>query len=149
MIRGDDFENGDATKQSRLMSKSDVAILCVDDEEPNVLLFKMIFEKKYCVLTAASAEDGLEVLRSSSDDIVAVFSDMWMPNMNGLEFIREARKMHDRVGYFILSSYLMNDEMKEAVDQNIVDGFFLKPFNTDEIENCIQGSINPMSANSK
>ncbi len=115
-----------------------ISILCVDDEEPNLFLFKVIFEKKYQVVTAISGDEGLEILESDHNKIVAVFSDMRMPNMSGLEFIKKAREEYKHIGYFILSGYSLNNEIHEAVEDKLIRRFFTKPFDTDEIENCIE-----------
>ncbi|MEP1097239.1 MAG: response regulator [Cyclobacteriaceae bacterium] len=124
---------------------TDVSILCIDDEEPNLHLFELVFKKKYQVHTATSAAEGMEKLRDPSRNIVAVFTDMWMPTMSGLDFIKKAKEEYGLVWYFILSSYYVSDEIKEAMDQKIVNGFFQKPFNTDEIENCIEDLVNSIS----
>lgn len=116
----------------------DIAILVVDDEEPNLTLFRMVFEKKYQILTANSAKDGLEKLRLDDGKIIAVFSDLKMPFMDGLKFIEKAREKNDSISYFILSSYFTNKELESAVDKSVIDGFFLKPFDTNEIEECIE-----------
>ncbi len=115
-----------------------ISILCVDDEEPNLFLFKVIFEKKYEVLTASCGAEGLEILRNSGNEVVAVFSDMRMPNMSGLEFIKIAKEEYAHIGYFILSGYNSNAEIEQAVRQKLIRRFFTKPFNTEEIENCIE-----------
>lgn len=115
-----------------------ISILCVDDEEPNLFLFKVIFEKNYRVLTASSGVEGLEVLSTDGDNIIAVFSDMRMPIMSGLEFIKKARDKYDHIGFFILSAYNSNDEVQEAVAQKLIRRFFTKPFNTEQIEDCIE-----------
>ncbi len=123
-----------------------ISILCVDDEEPNLFLFKLIFEKKYQVITATSGIDALEKLENSYRDIVAVFSDMKMPNMSGIEFIKKAREKYTDIGYFILSGYNSNEEIQEAVEKKIIRKFFTKPFDTSEIESCIEDFRNQKEA---
>ena len=121
-----------------MISSDDITILYVDDEEPNLFLFQAVFEKKYNVLTAISGEVGLEILKEANTQIIVVVSDMSMPEMNGLEFIRKAREQFKNIAYFILTGYGWNREIEEALQQNIVKRFFTKPFKTEEIQMAIE-----------
>ncbi len=109
-------------------------ILYVDDEEANLLIFRISFEEKREVLLARSPEEGLEKLAENKNRIKAVISDMHMPKMNGVEFIRQAQQTLDDIPYFILSGYAFNEDIDEALKQNTIKRFFTKPFNKDEIE---------------
>ena len=63
-------------------------ILYVDDEAINLELLQLTFMNELDVVTATSALDGLAVLESNPD-IQVVVSDLKMPVMNGLDFIKE------------------------------------------------------------
>jgi CheY-like chemotaxis protein len=65
-------------------------ILYVDDEHINLELFKINFRNDYQVLTADSAQKGLELI--SSDAVNVVISDLKMPGMNGIEFIERIKQ---------------------------------------------------------
>ena len=65
-------------------------ILYVDDEFINLEIFEINFSEKYEVFTALDAKSGLEVLAKESG-IVVVISDMRMPEMNGIDFIKIAK----------------------------------------------------------
>ena len=70
--------------------KGRVKILYVDDEIINLQLFEINFSKNYNVIIADNGFSGLEILENNPD-ISVVISDMKMPNMNGLEFIKKAK----------------------------------------------------------
>ena len=114
-----------------------IKILYVDDDESNLFLFKINFESKYTVYTASSGWEGLEVLKAHHDDIIVVISDMKMPRMNGVEFIKKAKELYSNLIYFVLSAFEYNKEIVEAVDAGIVDRFFTKPFDMERIEAVI------------
>ncbi len=65
-------------------------ILYVDDDSINLLLFEANLEKKYTVLTANSVQSGLDIL-SNNPDIKVLMSDLKLPVMNGLEFIKQGK----------------------------------------------------------
>ena len=110
------------------------AILYVDDEETNLLLFQMAFEGARDVLIANSPNEGLIKLTENKERIISVISDMHMPKMNGVQFINEARKILNTIPYFILSGYSYNDEVDAALKEKKILKFFTKPFDRAEIE---------------
>lgn len=115
----------------------EITILYVDDEEINLFLFESAFKKNYQVLTATSGKEGLEKLKEAYNDIIVVISDMNMPEMNGVAFIKEARKNYQKVGYFILTGYGYNQEIDQALKENVVHKFFTKPFQPRQLEEAI------------
>ncbi len=118
-----------------------IKILYVDDEESNLFIFKVNFERKYPVITAISGEEGLEKLSDHPDEIIVVISDMRMPSMNGVEFIRKARETHDNIFYYILTGYDFNEDIEEALKAGEIQKFFKKPFDIQEIEGAILQAI--------
>lgn len=127
------------------MSKPKITILYVDDEEINLLLFKMNFGNTYSIYTASNPFQGLNDLDVHQDEIIVVISDMKMPKMNGLEFIRKAREKYKHVVYFILSGYNYDEEIQSAVQNKEIQKFFSKPMVNEDIENAIEEAIEGMN----
>lgn len=115
-----------------------ISLLYVDDEEYNLLLFKLNFEGQYKVHTATSGSTALDVLEQHKDEIIIVISDMKMPEMNGVEFIRKARERHDKISYFILSGFMNNQEIEEAVQNKEIVEFLSKPIIREKLEKVIE-----------
>lgn len=107
-------------------------ILYVDDEPLNLMLFRANLSKKYEVFTAESGVAGLQILKNNSD-ICCVISDMRMPNMSGIEFIKASAKILPNISYFILSGFDISDEIQDALDSMLIKKYFQKPFNLKEI----------------
>lgn len=120
------------------MDQNNISVLYVDDEEPNLFLFKVSFEDKYEIFTSSSGPEGLEKLAHAHNEIIVVISDMNMPEMNGVEFVRKAREQYAEIGYFILTGYDYNDEIDEAIKEKVVNKFFTKPFDQQQIERAIE-----------
>ena len=116
------------------------AILYVDDEDTNLLLFRIAFEGKHEVLLANSPEEGLIKLEENSHRIKAVISDMHMPNMNGIQFIERAQEKLKEVPYYILSGFAYNESIDAALNEKKIQKFFTKPFDRIEIESHIDSS---------
>jgi len=113
------------------------AILYVDDEATNLLLFRIAFENGREVLLANSPQEGLIKLHENKHRIKAVISDMHMPNMNGVQFIEEAQKQADNIPYFILSGFAYDDQIDSALKEKKIQKFFTKPFDRMEIESSL------------
>lgn len=117
-----------------------IKLLYVDDEPINLMLFKTMLRKKYNIITAESGFNGLEEL-SLNPDIRIVISDMKMPGMNGLEFIKIAKEKYPNVIFCILTGYEITDEIMLALEANLIYQYFQKPFKVIEIENAIKGAV--------
>ena len=107
-------------------------ILYVDDEPVNLQLFRINLREKFNVLTVSSGADGLEMLMKEPK-IEVVISDMKMPNMSGMEFIKLAKEKHPVINYYILTGYDITDEIHDALDTGLILKYFKKPFNMNEM----------------
>ncbi|MEE4197915.1 MAG: response regulator [Bacteroidales bacterium] len=112
-------------------------ILYVDDEPMNLKLFEINFSKKFNVITALSGNEGLKVLAEKHHVVNVVISDMKMPGMNGIEFIKKAKSDYPDIKYFILTGFEITEEIAEALNNNLIQSYFQKPFNMQEIEESI------------
>ncbi len=112
-------------------------ILYVDDEEINLLLFEINFKEKYNVIGTDSPIKALQILKSNHN-ISVVISDMRMPEMDGIQFIKKAKKKFPKICYFILTGYDITNEISEALDSKLIVFYFKKPFNMKKIDNTIE-----------
>ena len=113
-------------------------LIYVDDEEMNRQLFRLLFEKKYEVITAESGVIALTLLKMTPDT-VAVISDMKMPSMTGIEFVQKAKVKFPYIKFFILTGYDITAEIQEALKTNLILNKFRKPStNFNEIDHAIK-----------
>jgi DNA-binding NtrC family response regulator len=115
-------------------------ILYVDDEQINLKLFIMNMSKKYDVLTAENGIKGLEIL-ANNPTIRIVVSDMKMPKMSGLDFIKLAKEKYPNISFYILTGFEITDEIEEALKLGIIQKYFRKPFNIADIDSSIRNAI--------
>ncbi len=111
-----------------------ITILYVDDEDINLFIFERSFRSTYKVLTASSGEQGLKKLEESSHDIIMVISDMRMPGMDGIEFIRTAKEKFHNIAYYVLTAFNYCEEINKALEEKLIDKFFTKPFDIEVIK---------------
>jgi DNA-binding NtrC family response regulator len=97
------------------------AILCIDDDDGMLCYQKALFERRgYKVLTAASARQGLRI--AAVCDVTAVVVDYHMPEMDGLEFATEVKRLKPQMPIVMFSS---DDAIPESA-LNVVDAFVSK-----------------------
>ena len=108
----------------------------MDDEPLNLMLFEKIFRNKFDVVTARTPEEGLDKIKEHPS-IPIVLSDLKMPGMNGMEFIKKAKTIDSNKIYFILSGYEITDEITLAIENKIIEKYFRKPYDFKEIEAAI------------
>ena len=98
------------------MNEIPAAILCIDDEEPALLLRRRVLEKAgYRVFTALTGKEGIELFRFQTID--AVILDYWMADMDGLDVATELKKLNPKTPIIVLSGYTsILDEAMGRVD---------------------------------
>ena len=96
-------------------------ILCIDEDDGILRRQKALFERRgYKVLTTASAREGLRI--AAVCEVAAVVVDYYMPEMNGLEFATEIKRLKPQMPIVVVSS---DDATPEPV-LNVVDAFVSK-----------------------
>jgi DNA-binding NtrC family response regulator len=96
-------------------------ILCIDDDDGMLRYQRALFERRgYKVLTAVSARQGLRI--AAVCEVAAVVVDYHMPEMNGLEFATEVKRLKPQMPIVMVSS---DDAISEPA-LNVVDAFVSK-----------------------
>ncbi len=116
-------------------------VLYVDDEPINLKLFVILFRNIYKIITAQSGSEALALLEENPQ-INLVITDMKMPGMNGLEFVKKARSKYRGIPFFLLSGYGLTPEIENALDNQLIDGYFQKPINKSVIVKELQNHLN-------
>lgn len=105
-------------------------ILVVDDEVKVHDSFDLIFEDKYRLLTATSAEEADEILQRESVDLM--FLDITLPGENGLSFLEKIKKRDDQTDVVMVTA---NRDAKTAIQamKSGAKDYVVKPFEVDEV----------------
>ena len=86
------------------MRETPAAILCIDDEEPALVLRRVLLENAgYRVLTALTGKQGIEVFRYQPIDVVIL--DYWMADMDGLDVAERLKTLSPKTPIIMLSGY--------------------------------------------
>ncbi len=105
-------------------------ILLADDEGIVLNSLTFIIEKnfsgKYELETAKTGLGAIEVAEHFRPDII--FMDIQMPGINGIDAMREIRKLSPNIIFIVLTAYDRFDYAKEAIGLGVLD-YLNKPVN--------------------
>jgi two-component system response regulator AtoC len=106
-------------------------ILVVDDDaDIREVLADRLESLGYCVLPAETAKAGLELLDRQNPQLVLL--DIEMPDMNGIDMLREIRRREHNVTVVMITAYGTIERAVEAMKEGAYD-FIPKPFETDHV----------------
>lgn len=115
------------------------AILVVDDEEiMREILETLLTREGYRVHLAATAEEGLELVRSVPLD--AVLLDVMLPGMDGLELLDEIRKTDDELPVMMVTAFASVESAIAAMKRGAFD-YISKPFKNDEVLIVVRNAV--------
>jgi two-component system NtrC family sensor kinase len=111
-------------------------ILYVDDETINLELLQLTFMNDFQVLTASSAKEGLDLLETHPG-IHVVVSDLKMPVMNGLDFIKIVKQHYPSKVCMLLTGYMESEIMLEGFNKELIFRYIMKPWKKNELRETI------------
>ncbi|MCX5827871.1 MAG: response regulator [Deltaproteobacteria bacterium] len=120
--------------------KEIIRILAVDDE-PFVLdaIKRLLNEDHYEIFTASSGTEGLSLM--DIFPIQIVISDYRMPEMNGVEFLREVCRLWPDTIRIVLSGYADIQAVIAAINEGQIYKFMAKPWNNEDLRITIVNAI--------
>lgn len=114
-------------------------ILIIDDDDQLRISFeKLLKEEGYNVLSAASGELGLELVKNKPPDLVIL--DMRLPGMNGLEVFQAIHKMEPKLPVIMMTAYGTTETAIKATKLGAFD-YVLKPFDIPEMLSFIRQAL--------
>ena len=120
------------------MSSPPLKVLIVDDEPPIRKLLRMgLGTQGYHIIDAPNAKTALELMSAEPDLVIL---DLGLPDMQGLDLLRQIRQLRADVPIVVLSS--RGDEVAkvEALDLG-ADDYVTKPFGMDELLARIRAAL--------
>jgi len=116
-------------------------ILIVDDSSTmRKIVMRTLRQAGYDGAEISEASDGVEGLTALDDcDVDLVFSDVNMPNMNGLEFVKELRGRESSAStpVVMVTTESGVDAMDEAKSLG-ASGYVVKPFTADKLRDVLE-----------
>lgn len=111
-------------------------ILFVDDEKPILSSLSFSFEDDYDVLTAQSAEEALNIIKTRR--IAVIISDHRMPGMQGAELLSKVREISPMTMRILLTGYADLDAIMTSINAGSVFRFVNKPWNIEKLRATVR-----------
>ncbi len=115
------------------------SILYVDDEESNLNIFRNTFRREYKVLTAINAQQGLEILKNESVDLI--LTDQRMPEMDGVTFLKHTLQSFPELNRILITGYTDFDALKSAINEAKIFQYIQKPWKEAQLRNVIDKAL--------
>jgi CheY-like chemotaxis protein/anti-sigma regulatory factor (Ser/Thr protein kinase) len=117
----------------------EIFVLVVDDNEDVLNTLSAIL--KELRLTPVAVSDGVEAMKVlNSQKIDLIITDLMMPNMDGFEFIQNARQVNANIPIAVISGFAGGKNVVDALSLGAYN-FITKPFTVREIENVIKRGL--------
>lgn len=115
-------------------------ILLVDDEE-NILsaLTRTLMDEPYDIVTATSAEAGLNIMQQQRFQVV--ISDERMPGMDGAAFLNYVRRRYPETIRMMLTGHASIEATMRAVNNGEIYRFFTKPWDDTMLKLAIRSAV--------
>ncbi len=114
-------------------------ILIVDDEKNYLLVLSAVLEEEgYEVLTTASSQEALEILKASDVDLV--LTDMKMPGLDGIELLEQIKNRDPELPVIMMTAHGTVDKAVEAMQKGAYS-YILKPFDNERLTLYVQKAI--------
>ncbi|MCD8510072.1 MAG: response regulator [Bacillus sp. (in: Bacteria)] len=114
-------------------------LLIVDDQFGIRVLLNEVFEKDgYNTLQASNGKQALKLVADEEPDLILL--DMKIPGMDGLEILREIKKMNVSSEVIMMTAYGELEMINEAMDLGALT-HFAKPFDIDEVRQEVKNYL--------
>ena len=116
-------------------------VVIVDDEEMVLTSLRsfLMLETDYDIDTYDSPTKAIEKIRESSVDLV--ISDYLMPDMNGIEFLLEIKKLQPYATRILLTGYADKENAIKAINEVGLYQYVEKPWENEELKLIIQNGL--------
>ncbi len=124
----DHMENSKGDK----IKKTKLRILIAEDEK-NIgdLLVELLKQEDREITIVHDGLDAVRKLRKGPYDLL--ITDLMMPELDGMEVLRQAKKLHPQILAIIITGYASLETAIEAVKEGAYD-YLRKPFRLDELK---------------
>lgn len=110
-------------------------LLFVDDEERILNALRSVFRGNYNVFTASSGPEAMEFMKRFHPHVV--ISDQRMPEMTGVEFLRQVKDVAPHTVRILLTGYSDLASIVGSINDGEVFRFISKPWDNAEIQKTV------------
>ena len=121
-------------------------LLIVDDDRNTREGLERALKSSHNVYAAPDARTALALLAANEIDVI--LSDVRMPGLTGLEFLREVKARHPEIPFILLTAYGSVETAVEAMKAGACD-FLTKPVNLDHLDLVVDRALKERALRAK
>ncbi|MCP2597399.1 ATP-binding protein, partial [Candidatus Aminicenantes bacterium AC-335-G13] len=122
------IEIGKEEIEDKLVSGKREKILVVEDDESILHLMKMVLERlNYNVIIAKNGKEALNIYEKYRNEISLIISDMIMPEISGIELIKNLREKNPKLKIMLITGYPLKESELNFLKKNSIP-WIQKPF---------------------
>ncbi|MDD4976441.1 MAG: response regulator, partial [Bacteriovorax sp.] len=112
-------------------------ILCVDDDNDILPIYKLMLKNlDYEIITYTSCLEAIDYIKENGNEIIYIFSDYSMMEMNGLEFRKKINDLGIDIPFVLVTGHYNLEMTKAGMDLRI-QAFVEKPFHEVDLKKLI------------
>ena len=112
------------------------SIFYLDDEAVLTDIFREMFSDEYEVWTAATLSEARRILSESAPDII--ISDWSMPEISGIEFLREAAELYPDSFRIMLTGFANAGDLIKEISTGLIQFFISKPWSEEQMHKALE-----------
>lgn len=119
------------------------SILIADDSNIIRNIIEKMIGEQYKVIMAEDGMEAINKINENSDNLIGIFLDLYMPNVNGFEVLKHLKEnnMFNKIPVAIITGDDSKETIYKAFDYPIVD-VLAKPFNENDVKRIITAMLN-------
>jgi two-component system response regulator HupR/HoxA len=114
-------------------------ILIIDDEVRSLETLERILHEEFDVKTASNIETGRDIL--AQEWVQVVLCDQRMPDMTGVEFLKEVREQWPEVIRMIISGYTDAEDIISSINEAGIYQYITKPWQPDALALTLKNAV--------
>jgi CheY-like chemotaxis protein len=125
-----------------LLDYSKIKVLIVEDNDHARKLLRMILKDMGItqIFTATDGVAALQFLGESEEMVNCVISDWNMPNMTGIQLLRQVRSVSPELPFLMLTGRNTKEAVQEAHEAKVT-AYLAKPFSPEQLERKIMALL--------
>ncbi|MEM9444072.1 MAG: response regulator [Verrucomicrobiota bacterium] len=112
-------------------------VLYVDDELKSLKYFEKFFEKEFQVITASSAQEGMDILDDRGQQLAVLLVDQRMPMRPGVDLLAMARDKFPNITRIMTTAYTDIDSAVRAINEGQVFRYVTKPWDLELLKEIL------------
>ena len=116
-------------------------ILFIDDKIDSLAVLQTKLAKNFDIKFTKDAHSAINIIESTSDEYAVIISDIFMPEINGIELLKKIREISPNTIPILITGEPSLDMTIEAINEIEIYKYITKPIRYNLLKKCIEDGI--------